>query len=419
MSHLGVAAAEPAATRASTVPPAPERLRRARPPADPPPNLLAAIYDAATAPERWPDVLAGLAAALGGSAATLHAGAAAGPCRIVASHGLGERASRGYGSRCSALDPVVAGAAASGAAWAGPVTARGAVGEGLERTAFFAGWMRPNGIGDLLCLALLPPGAAQHATLAVAKPGWAPRFGPAEASLLSRLAPHLRRAMEVHRRLEEAAVSAFPAGPLAQALDRFAAGVALSDAGGAVVWANRAARALLADGDGLSLDRRGVLRASATCAAEPVRRLLGEAAAGTEGALAAPRPSGRAALALHAVPLPAGTGREGAAPGPLPGQAPRPTVLLLLSDPEAAAPDVALRRRLRGVYGLTEAEATVATRAARGVGLPEVAQSLGLSVATARCHAQRVFGKAGVRGQAELARNVERLGLMLAPERGE
>ncbi|MBD0270407.1 MAG: helix-turn-helix transcriptional regulator, partial [Acetobacteraceae bacterium] len=63
-------------------------------------------------------------------------------------------------------------------------------------------------------------------------------------------------------------------------------------------------------------------------------------------------------------------------------------------------------------YGLTEAEARVAAGAARGVGLPEVAQSLGLSVATARSHAQRVFSKAGVRGQAELARQVERLGLL-------
>ena len=46
----------------------------------------------------------------------------------------------------------------------------------------------------------------------------------------------------------------------------------------------------------------------------------------------------------------------------------------------------------------------MAAHAAHGVGLPEVAQLLGLAVATARTHAQRVFSKAGVRGQAELAR---------------
>ncbi|WP_218827966.1 hypothetical protein, partial [Staphylococcus aureus] len=93
-------------------------------------------------------------------------------------------------------------------------------------------------------------------------------------------------------------------------------------------------------------------------------------------------------------------------------EAPRPSVLLLLSDPERAAPDAALRHRLRGVYRLTEAEAAVAARAAWGVGLPEVAQSPGLSVATARTHPPRVFSTAAARGQAELARQVERLGLL-------
>jgi DNA-binding CsgD family transcriptional regulator len=90
-------------------------------------------------------------------------------------------------------------------------------------------------------------------------------------------------------------------------------------------------------------------------------------------------------------------------------------VLLLLSDPErGAVPDAALQRRLRAIYGLTAAEATVAARVAGGAGLPEVARSLGLAVATARTHAQRVFSKAGVRGQAELARQVERLSLLRA-----
>jgi DNA-binding CsgD family transcriptional regulator len=182
-------------------------------------------------------------------------------------------------------------------------------------------------------------------------------------------------------------------------LDRFAAGVALLDAGGALVWANRAADSLLRDGDGLSLGRNGALRAAAPGAAEALRRLVGAAAAGAEGAMPVPRPSsGRAPLALHAAPLPAALGAS---------------VLLLLSDLDAhGAPDAAVRERLRAVYGLTAGEAAVAAGAARGVGLPEVARALGLGVATARTHAQRVFGKAGVRGQAELARQVERLSLL-------
>lgn len=424
MSCVGTAVAEPVGARTSIALPA-RRLRpKARAPSrhetafasDPPPATLAAIYDAGMAPERWPDVLAALAAGMGGTAATLHVGPAAGPCRITAAFGMGEDALRGYGNRCAALDPVIAGAAAKGAAWAAPTTVREAVGHGLERTAFFTGWMRPNGLDDLLCLGLLPPGASHHATVSVARPPRAPRFGPADAAVLARLAPHLRRAVEMHRRLSSCA-QAKPTGPLADALDRLAAGVALLDAGGAVVWANRPAGLLLRAGDGLSLDRNGVLRPAATDTAEALRRLVAAAAAGAEGALPMPRPSGRAALALHAVPLPSHAAAE--RERMLPVAAPRPSVLLLLIDPECGGPDATLRRRLRAVYGLTAAEAAVAAHAAHGVGLPEVAQSLGLAVATARTHAQRVFSKAGVRGQAALARQVERLSLLRPVERGE
>lgn len=427
MSHVGVDSVKPADARVSiastTSPPRPRRAERAPTSAgaahpavaDSLLTTLDAIYDAGAAPGRWPQALAALAACLGGSAATIHAGPAAGPCRITAAFGLGADAARSYGGRCPARDPVVAGAAAKGAAWHVPITARDAAGAGLERSAFFTGWMRPNGIGDLLCLGLLPPGEAHHATIAIGRPPGAPRFGSAETALLWRLAPHLRRAVEMRRRLS----SATPAGPLAEALDRLAAAVALLDADGAVVWANRAALLLLRERDGLALGCDGVLRASAPAAAEPLRRLIESAAEGNEGALPAPRPSGRAALALHAVPLSPHGGSE-AVPDPvLPAAPPRPCVLLLLSDPERGAPDPALAGRLRAIHGLTDAEATVAARAARGIGLPEVARSLGLSVCTARTHAQRVFGKVGVRGQAELARHVERLSLLRAADRPE
>jgi DNA-binding CsgD family transcriptional regulator len=422
MPSVGVAFAEPAgevrAARRASPAAAPEPRRagavpgpHAPPPlaaADPPPPsaaVLDAIYDAALEPERWPGALAALAAALGGSAATLHAGPAAGPSRVAAAFGLDEAALREHRRRHCALDPF-AGEAARRAAWAAPITAREAAAAGgaeLERTGSFAAWMLPNGFGDALCVGLAPPGTAHRADVRVLRPPRAPRFGPAEAAALSRLAPHLRRAAELNRRLAPPAqASPAPAAALAEAFDRFAAGVALLDAGGVLLWANRAAHSLLRSGDGLSLGRDGALRAASPGAAEALRRLVAAAAAGAEGAMAVPRPSsGRAALALHAVPLPA---------------APRPSVLLLLSDPAGcgATADAALQGRLRAVYGLTAAEAAVAAGAARGVGLPEVARSLGLAVATARTHAQRVFGKAGVRGQAELARQVERLSLVRA-----
>lgn len=372
-----------------------------RPPAaDPVAPVIPLVYEAALAPDAWPMVLTALAEALGGSAAGLRVAATGAAPGIVAAHGIGPGAVRSYNAVWGALDPVTA---AAGAAWHGPTTARQAAGPTLEQTEFFAGWMRPNGIDDDLCLSLLPPAAPHRAVLGIARPPHRPRFGAREAAALARLAPHLRRAMEVHRHL--AAPPA--AGPLAAVLDRLAAGLVLADGTGALAWANRAGLALLDAADGIALDRHGRLRAATAAAGEALHRALALALAGEGAALPLPRPSGGAPLALLAMPLPPQAAPQGVLPA-----SPGAQVMLLLTDPAQGAPGASLERRLRSLWGLTSAEAMVAARAAHGAGLPEVAQAMGLGVTTARTHAQRVFAKAGLRGQAELARQVARLGLL-------
>ena len=68
-----------------------------------------------------------------------------------------------------------------------------------------------------------------------------------------------------------------------------------------------------------------------------------------------------------------------------------------------------LTRGLRALFGLTPAEAAVASRAARGEGVPGVAAALGIGRTTARFHLQAVFQKTGTRRQAELAWLLARL----------
>lgn len=427
MRSTGIACAEPAGARpriARSAPSGPHdvdvpwrsapALRAVSASREPGSGTLDAIYGAALAPEHWPHVLAVLAAELGASAATLHAGTDRGPLGITAAFGISRAAVLDYGDRYGTRDPIAA-TAANGTAWPARITAREADDVGRGCSGFLAGWMRPNGFDDALCLGLLPPGGMHRAVLAVFRPLRARRFGSADASALARLAPHLRRAVELRRRLS--AAEATQAVPLADALDRLAAGVALLDGRCRLAWANRPARRLLRDGDGLSLDRDGALRAATPATTATLRRLVAAAAAANvEGALPVPRPFGRTALALHVAPLPADAPERGTT-SPAAG---RPCALLLVSDPEGTVPDAALRRRLRAIWGLTAAEAVVAASAARGAGLPEVARSLNVAVATVRSHAQRVFDKAGVRGQAELARQVERLSLLrAAPDHAE
>jgi DNA-binding CsgD family transcriptional regulator len=66
---------------------------------------------------------------------------------------------------------------------------------------------------------------------------------------------------------------------------------------------------------------------------------------------------------------------------------------------------------LRTAFGLTEAEAAVAQRIARGEGLPVVAAALGVSPSTARTHLKHTFDKTGTHRQAELAALLARLAL--------
>jgi DNA-binding CsgD family transcriptional regulator len=369
---------------------------------DPLSAIIPLIYEAALAPERWPDVLAVLVGVLGGSAADLRVAPVGATPSITVAHGVEPGAIRSYDSEWSTRDIITA-AAGAGTAWAEPTTARQTVGPELERTEFFAGWMHPNGIDDSLCLSLLPPDAPYRAVLSIARPPRRPRFGATEATTLACLAPHLCRAMEVHRRL----VGTIATGPLAATLDRLTHGVVLADAGGVIAWANSAATAMLAEADGITLDNLGRLRAATAPAGKALHCALGTALTGESAALPLPRPSGRPSITLLAAPLP----MQSAPLSVLP-VAPAARLMLLLSDSAQGAQNATLERRLRALWGLTVTEATVAAQTAHGVGLPEVAQVLGLAVTTARTHAQRVFAKAGLRGQAELARQVERLSLL-------
>lgn len=61
-------------------------------------------------------------------------------------------------------------------------------------------------------------------------------------------------------------------------------------------------------------------------------------------------------------------------------------------------------RSLEELYGLTHAEARVASRVGRGLAVKEIAADLHISVETVRTHLKRIYAKTGTRRQAELVR---------------
>src|SRR4051794_33469914 len=91
------------------------------PEGDPLTPVVALIYEAALAPERWPEALMALSEALGGGAADPRAAGVGATPSIPAAYGVEPGAIRSYDPCGGALAPVTAGAGA-GAAWGRPAT---------------------------------------------------------------------------------------------------------------------------------------------------------------------------------------------------------------------------------------------------------------------------------------------------------
>lgn len=203
----------------------------------------------------------------------------------------------------------------------------------------------------------------------------------------------------------------------------------LVDRAARVRGANRAGEHLLTAADGLAAERGdGRLRAGTPAVTAVLRRLIAEAAVVSTpggmavgedpatprgGALALPRAAGRPALVARVAPFARGMAAGAHWLQPLEPADARAAAVLFVLDPAAVHPGAAAAARagLRAAYGLTPAEATVAVALGQGDGLAAVAAAQRVALATVRTQAQQAYRKTGVRGQAGLARLVERLGM--------
>jgi DNA-binding CsgD family transcriptional regulator len=217
---------------------------------------------------------------------------------------------------------------------------------------------------------------------------------------LGRLAPHLSRAVQLSLDMARHRDGAATQNTLLGALPTAAL---LLGRNGLLLEANEPAEAMLRESDGLTIDSDRQLHA---LHAEDERRLRHAIAAARgkaideerrlrEGVRVA-RPSGRPPYLVIATPLPPSSFllREMA------GEAARTLVQII--DPTAAPRRAS--RMLRQGFGLTAAEARVAVLIATGLGAPQVAMALGVTVNTVRTHVARCFEKTGVRSQVVLAR---------------
>ena len=216
-------------------------------------------------------------------------------------------------------------------------------------------------------------------------------FAEDEVDLSAALAPHIRRAVQLQHRL---AALELQRASSAAAFDQLRDGVIIVDDQSGIVFANRSADDILAEGDGLIRDGSAI--AAATPAGTATLRRLVAAAPGNGppepgSRCMLDRRDGRSPLSVLVVPLYAEVAW---------GMPRRPAAVLLVSDPDrdGRASIETLRRR----FNLTPAEATFLAEIVKGDGIQAAADRVGVSLATARTHLRHVFDKTGTQRQAEL-----------------
>ena len=206
----------------------------------------------------------------------------------------------------------------------------------------------------------------------------------AQLALISRLGPHLDRALTMCRLRSDHRSELELSRRL---LDRVPCAAFIVDRVGRLLRTNARAEEMLRQADGIGIDQNGL------CASHPAdsNELLREIAAprkAREPLVFLRRPSGAQPLIALVGSLVEGEHR----------------VLVLVRDPELeiSVPASAIAR----VLGTTPAEARLVERLVRGATLKEAAARLHISEHTARTQLKAVFGKTGTRSQADLLRRV-------------
>jgi DNA-binding CsgD family transcriptional regulator len=208
---------------------------------------------------------------------------------------------------------------------------------------------------------------------------------------------HLTRAVRISRRLWELELEHVAA---TERLETLRQGALLADASGRVVRANDAAKAMLDDGNGIFLDN-GRLAAAGS---EILQKLIASCAlttpelGGPGGEFKIPRELRHSPLHVTVAPL---RSKARLADVPWIGVG-TPVAIVTVRDPdiERRRQEVNLRRR----FGLTVAEASLATEILKGDGRSAAGRRHGVSTATARTHLSSIFEKTGTHRQAELIR---------------
>ncbi|HVV41817.1 MAG TPA: helix-turn-helix transcriptional regulator [Nitrobacter sp.] len=272
----------------------------------------------------------------------------------------------------------------------------------LHRSAFYADILAPQGISEIV--------AVRHSSLSGDGPGGilfnlsVAQTNDAENALarLDGLKSHLSRAIDL-----TILASRLPAEQrhLDQVLATVSGAVVLLDRHGGILRMTPNAETLLQQSDGLVVVKGDQLTLAAQTHTDSARfaASLKQAIAVTrgeeqtlEGLMQIERPSGRRPLLVRMTPLMPQT------LSPWNAFDATARVMVQIVDPQASTE--AQAEHLRLLVGLSAAETRVAALLGSGLGLPETARALGVSLSTVKTHTKRIFHKADVHSSTALVR---------------
>lgn len=351
-------------------------------------RAAAALHEAAAAPDRWPDALRAVMAALEVEKGAL-IDMQVDPLALDGLIGIGHdpAAQKAYAEHYFRVDPT------REVGMAMPpldVFACYDVFDERERSRheYFVDFTRRADIGDVVALGTAPIAGRRH-VLSLQRPADAPAFGEEAKRLLSLIGPHLQRAREVEARLREAELARLE---LEAGIDQVATPAFIVDAAGRTRHRNLAASAFFVQFPA-AFRRSAELHLADPALDARLKAAIARAA----------RPGGESTVLL--LPLRQGESAEVVVAPllPRPGvswERPLALVAILKADmnPETVA------WRLRQLYDLSPAEARVAAAIGLGRTVGEVAAATGVKEATLRTQLRAVFQKTGSRRQSDLAR---------------
>src|ERR1051325_9054713 len=344
----------------------------------------------------WPQALAAVAGTLGGATATIEAiDREKLNHREFLCHGLPPVGEIEYVEQYAAVNPRIP---AHRNAKLGQVSYDYAIldEDAMRRDPFYAEFLARLGVRYFIA-GIVASSPEEFVGLVVHRPLRREHFGRADIATMKLLIPHVHQAFDVTRRLRTAGDTR---DSLERALDWLTEGIALVRADGAVVYANHRFEEMVRRGDGLRLRKREIEFATpqardrfANALAAAARLQSGTIHSAGATDFIASRSGSAAPYVVSVRPL-ADAGRD-----PARGA----VAAVFVRDPQAH--NSAAIPTLREIFGLTEAEASLAQALQSGITLAEYAQSRRLSANTVYTHLRRVRDKTGCSRMPELIRS--------------